>query len=162
VERRYTGVLHIKGWVEQMFLGQYHHNLDSKNRLTIPSRFRELLADGAYVMQGFDRNLMVLTASAFAKIYQRSNLMSLTDPITRLLKRLIFSTASHVDVDNAGRILIPEFLRQVIDLQSEAVVVGVGDYFEIWSPDLWTEQINQLQDAEANAQRFAALDMSTG
>jgi MraZ protein len=162
VERRYTGVLHIKGWVEQMFLGQYHHNLDSKNRLTIPSRFRELLADGAYVMQGFDRNLMVLTASAFAKIYQRSNLMSLTDPTTRLLKRLIFSTASHVDVDNAGRILIPEFLRQVIDLQSEAVVVGVGDYFEIWSPDLWTEQINQLQDAEANAQRFAALDMSTG
>ena len=85
----------------------------------------------------------------------------MTDPTARLLKRLIFSGADQVSVDKAGRILIPQFLRDATDLNNEAIVVGVGDYFEIWSPDLWAGQMAQIEDAEANAQRFMALDIST-
>ncbi len=145
-----------------MFLGQYQHSLDSKGRLTIPSRFREaMIADGAYVTQGFDCNLMVLTVPAFEHISQRVNQLSMTEPTARLLKRLIFSTAELVEVDKAGRILIPEFLRFATRLESEAIIVGTGDYFEIWSPGLWAEQTAKLQDADANAQRFALLDLST-
>lgn len=146
-----------------MFLGQYQHNIDSKGRLTIPARFRELLiAEGAYVTQGFDNNLMVLTVPTFAQIYQRVNRMSMTDPMARLLKRLIFSNADRVDVDKVGRILIPQFLRDAVELDGEAVIVGVGDYFEIWSTNMWQDQIAQLKDVEANAQRFMALDLSPG
>jgi DNA-binding transcriptional regulator/RsmH inhibitor MraZ len=58
--------------------------------------------------------------------------------------------------------LIPEFLRQVAYFDGEVVVVGVGDYFEIWSPPLWDEQQANLQDAEANTQRFIAFDLSAG
>jgi MraZ protein len=146
-----------------MFLGQYQHNIDSKGRLTIPARFRELLvAEGAYVTQGFDNNLMVLTVPTFTQIYQRVNRMSMTDPMARLLKRLIFSTADRVDVDKVGRILIPQFLRDAVELDGEAVIVGVGDYFEIWSTNIWQDQIAQLKDVEANAQRFMALDLSPG
>lgn len=152
----------VKGEVEQMFLGQYQHSLDNKGRLTVPSRFREVIvADGAYITQGFDCNLMILTVPAFEHIYQRVNKMSMTGEITRLLKRLIFSTAERVDIDKAGRILIPEFLRTTTRLETEAIIVGVGDYFEVWSPGLWAEQTAKLQDAEANAQRFALLDLST-
>jgi MraZ protein len=163
VERRYIRRSTFKGRVEHMFLGQYQHNIDSKGRLTIPARFRELLvAEGAYVTQGFDNNLMVLTVTTFTQIYQRVNRMSMTDPMARLLKRLIFSNADRVDVDKVGRILIPQFLRDAVELDGEAVIVGVGDYFEIWSTNIWQDQITQLKDVEANAQRFMALDLSPG
>ncbi len=143
-----------------MFLGRYHHTLDKKGRLTIPARFRDALEGGAYLVQGFDRNLMVLTPPVFERIYRRVNALSMTDPVARQLKRLIFSAASPVEVDRAGRILIPPYLREAIALEGEAVVVGVGDYFEIWPATAWEEQMAVLQDAEANAQRFAALDIS--
>jgi MraZ protein len=143
-----------------MFLGQYEHTIDEKGRLTIPSRYRDLLQDGAYITQGFEQNLMVLTAAAFDHISNRVNRMSMTDPIARQLKRLIFSHADRVEVDRAGRILIPQFLRTSAQLDGAAIMVGVGDYFEIWSPEQWQEQNSLLQDGEANAQRFAALDLS--
>ena len=144
-----------------MFLGQYHHSFDEKNRLTVPSRFREPIAGGAFVVQGLDPNLMVLTPEAFEIIYQRIMAMNLTDPVARLLRRIILGNASQLDVDSAGRILLPQNLREFAGLQGEAVLVGQGDYFEIWSPDRWQEQQVQVNDAETNAQRFAALDLKT-
>lgn len=145
-----------------MFLGQYQHNVDSKGRLTIPARYRDLLDDGAYVTQGFDRNLMVMTVPAFEALSQRVKGMSITDSRARLLRRLLFSNGERVDVDKAGRILIPQFLRQAADLDGEATVVGVGDYFEIWSPGHWSEQAGRLQDADANSDLFSMFDISSG
>jgi len=143
-----------------MFLGQYQHTLDNKGRLTIPARYRDLLDDGAYLTQGFDRNLMVMTVSAFEALSRRINSMSITDSRARLLRRLLFSNGERVDVDKAGRILIPQFLRQSASLDSDAIVVGGGDYFEIWSPGHWAEQAVRLNDAEANADLFSIFDIS--
>jgi MraZ protein len=145
-----------------MFLGQYRHTIDAKGRLIVPARFRDLVDDGAYIAQGFDRNLMVLTSSAFEMVSQRVNRMSLTDEVARQLRRLIFATADRVELDKTGRIRLPQFLMDVAGLAGEAMVVGVGDYFEIWAPERWERQSNLLQDADANAERFAALDLSTG
>jgi MraZ protein len=144
-----------------MFLGRYRHTLDNKGRLTVPSRYRELLAEGAYVIQGLDRNLWVLTPGAFQAISLKVNEKSITDPSVRLLRRLIYSNGEQVEVDKAGRILIPQFLREAAGLDSEALLVGVGDYFEIWSPENWSQQESQLQDVEANAQRFVEFDISS-
>jgi len=142
-----------------MFLGQYEHAIDEKGRLTIPARFREALANGAYVLQGFDHNLIVLDSPSFESIYARVNQMSMTDPTARQLKRFIFSTAERVEIDRAGRMLLPSFLRDSAQLDGSAVVVGVGDYLEIWSPEVWARQQDLLQDVDANAQRFAAFEL---
>lgn len=143
-----------------MFLGQYRHNLDDKGRLTVPARYRELLEAGAFVLQGFDRNLMALTAPTFEAMIRQVNQMNMVDPHTRELKRLLFSTADRIEPDKNGRILLPQFLRELAGLETEAVLVGVGDYFEIWAPQAWEAQFAQLQDAEANTQRFAGLQLS--
>jgi MraZ protein len=145
-----------------MFLGQYQHNLDEKGRLMIPVRYRELLAAGAFIMQGFDRCLMVMTDSHFQEVYERINAMNMADPNARLLRRLILSTAYPVEIDKIGRILVPQMLRQVNGLDGEAIVAGQGEYFEVWNPLEWNEQVNQLQDIEMNNQRFATLDLSKG
>ncbi len=143
-----------------MFLGQFQHNLDEKGRLMIPARYRELLAAGAFITQGFDKCLMVMTENYFKQVYDRINAMNLADPTARLLRRLILSNAYPVEVDKVGRILVPQNLRQVIALESEAILAGQGEYFEVWTPAAWNEQMNQLQDIETNNQRFATLDLS--
>ena len=143
-----------------MFLGQFQHNLDEKGRLMIPARYRELLAAGAFITQGFDKCLMVMTDVYFGQVYDRINSMNLADPTARLLRRLILSNAYPVEVDKVGRILVPGNLRQVIALNGEAIVAGQGDYFEVWNPADWTAQMDQLQDIETNNQRFATLDLS--
>lgn len=144
-----------------MFLGNFQHNLDDKGRLMIPARFREMLEDGAYITQGFDRCLMVMTEAYFQQVYERINAMNLADPTARLLRRLILSNAYPVEVDKVGRILMPQNLRQFIGFDGEAVVAGQGDYFEIWMPSDWTTQMDQIHDTEANNQRFATLDLSS-
>jgi MraZ protein len=95
-------------------------------------------------------------------VYDRINAMNLADPTARLLRRLILSNAYPVDVDKVGRILVPPILRQAIALDGEAILAGQGEYFEVWTPAAWNEQMAQLQDVETNNQRFAALDLSRG
>jgi MraZ protein len=143
-----------------MFLGRYHHNLDEKGRLTIPAKFREAFAEGAFLTQGFDRNLRLLTEADFEVMAAQINHLSMTDPAIRQLRRLIFATASEVQLDRIGRTLVPQFLREFAGLDNEAIIVGVGEAIEIWSPEVWAEQESLLLDAEANAQKFAELDLS--
>ena len=145
-----------------MFLGQFQHNLDEKGRLMIPARYRELLAAGAFITQGFDKCLMVMTDVHFQEVYERINAMNLADPDARLLRRLILSNAYSVEIDRIGRILVPQNLRQVIGLDGEAIVAGQGEYFEVWAPADWNKQMDQLQEIETNNQRFATLDLSRG
>jgi MraZ protein len=141
-----------------MFLGRYSHNLDDKGRLTVPARFRELLEpDGAFIMQGFDHNLMILPSATFHNLSDKVHRMSMTNPDARLLRRLLYASAERVEVDRAGRILIPQFLRQSAGLETGVMIVGNGDYFELWSPEYWQVQDSQLQDAESTATRFADL-----
>lgn len=144
-----------------MFYGQFHHNFDDKGRLTIPARYRELLAaEEAIVMRGFDQNLIVFPASAFERISRRVYQMSLTDPKARLLRRLVFSGASHLEIDKSGRILLPQFLRENYAQGPSVVVVGAGNYFEIWAPELWDGQEGMLRD-DSLAHMFADLMLTS-
>ena len=144
-----------------MFLGNFQHNLDDKGRLMIPARFRELLEGGAYITQGFDKCIMVLTEDYFKQVYERIEAMNLADPTARLLRRLILSNAYPVEVDKVGRILVPQNLRAFLGIENgELTVAGQGEYFEVWTPALWNEQMAELQKTEANNARFSTLDLS--
>jgi MraZ protein len=145
-----------------MFLGQYDHSIDAKGRLTIPVRFRPALATGAYVTQGFDRNLVVYTMESFQRLAARANLLTTTDPEARAVRRVLFGGATEVSLDSVGRILLPEFLRQYAGIENETVLVGAGEYFEIWGADVWSGEQRSVTNPESNAQRFKAFDLSSG
>jgi MraZ protein len=145
-----------------MFLGEYHHNLDSKDRLTVPAKYREDLGDELYFVQGFDLSLMAMPNQTFEKVLQRLQALNIADPDVRLLNRRILGSATQVGVDKNGRVLIPEFLRRRVGLDSELVLVGQGAYFEIWSPEEWAKQEAAQLDTEANNQRFKVLDLRLG
>ena len=144
-----------------MFLGQFQHNLDDKGRLMVPARYRDLLAAGAFITQGFDKCLMVMTDAYFKQVYERINNMNLADSTARMLRRLILSNAYPVEVDKVGRILVPQNLREFLGIASgELTVAGQGEYFEVWTPAEWKSQMDNLQDVEANEGRFSTLDLS--
>ena len=143
-----------------MFLGQFQHNLDDKGRLMIPATFRQTLEGGAYITQGFDRCLMVMTKDYFQEVYQRINAMNLADPTARMLRRLILSNAYAIELDKVGRILVPQNLRQFVGFDGEAIVTGQGEYFEVWTPIDWGAQTDAFHDTEANNQRFSTLNLS--
>jgi MraZ protein len=144
-----------------MFLGQFQHNLDDKGRLMVPARYRDLLAAGAYITQGFDKCLMVMTDAHFTEVYNIINGMNMADLAARELRRMILSNAYPVEVDKVGRILVPQNLREFLGITSgELTVAGQGEYFEVWTPAEWKTQMDKLHDVEANAQRFATLNLS--
>ncbi len=143
-----------------MFLGQYQHSLDAKGRIIVPARFREELAEGGFVTRGFDRCLMVMTLDYFELVYQRINAMNLADPATRELRRLFFANAYSITPDKIGRINLAPNLREFAKIESDTIVAGQGEYFEIWLPTLWEAQMTTLENEEANLERFSALDLS--
>jgi len=142
-----------------MFLGEYAHTLDTKGRLTVPVKFREALASGAVVTRGYDKNLHLYTHEAFEHLTERLRTLSLTDPNNRALLRLQFSGASEADIDAQGRVLLPAFLRDYAGLNGECLVVGVGEFVEIWSRAGWDEQLAVINNAGLNAERFADIQI---
>jgi len=152
---------HKTWWrIKKLFLGQYRYSFDDQDGLLMPARFREMLADGGYVTQGFDRNLVILTPTAFQEIYRLIAALNIADPLARFLHRMILGTATEIQVDDAGRIVLPGNLRTFANLAGEAVLIGQGDYFEVWAPGFWSQQEAYIQDAEANATRFIGLNLA--
>lgn len=149
----------FKAQVELMFLGEFNHSIDEKGRVTIPSLYRQKLEGGAYITQGFDRNLMVLQLNTFENMANRLNRMNITDPSVRELRRLLFSKAQKIQLDGSGRILIPPFLREKLDDTNEIVLIGGGSYFELWSGAKWKAQIGHMDEVQNNARYFADLEL---
>lgn len=148
------------GKVEQVFLGRFDHTIDEKGRITIPSRFRELLENGAYLTRGFDKNLLVIPAPAFEELYLRITALSITDSAARILRRNFFTPAARLEFDRAGRILIPPYLREAAQLRENVIIAGTGEGFEIWAAEHWQEQEDLLQNPDALQPIFNRLDIS--
>ena len=145
-----------------MFMGEFTHAIDEKGRLTIPAKFREELERGAVITRGYEKYLLIYTADTFKRLTERAESLSPTDPENRALLRLTFSGASDGVPDKQGRLLLPPFLREYASLNGECVIVGVGQYVEVWSKDGWAEQLKIVNDPAINAKRFADLNLATG
>lgn len=136
-----------RGWgSEFMFLGQYSYTLDSKGRLTIPSRYREELPVEVVLTRGLDRCLVVYPIDVWEEISQKVTSLPITDPRGRTLRRVFFADAISAELDRQGRMLIPDRLRNYagLELSSEVAIVGLDRFIELWSPRRW-EEVNQSQ-----------------
>ena len=145
----------------ELFLGKFFRTFDTKSRFTVPPPFQAELTSGAYMTQGFDRNLQILTADAFKEIYRRATALSIADPLARQLLQLFLGSAVKLQGERLTTVFVPEDLKEFAALKADVVLVGQGDYIEIWAPELWSAQETQLRDAEANSSRFAALAVAT-
>lgn len=120
-----------------MFLGENRHTIDEKGRLTIPAKYRGLLAAGVVVTRGIDRNLIAFSMEGWEELAARVKSLPWSDPSTREFRRRVFSGAVDLVPDRQGRILLPPYLREFANLGTEVVIAGVHDHLEIWNDKAW-------------------------
>jgi MraZ protein len=140
-----------------MLLGEFEHTIDDKNRLTLPAKFREELAEGIVVTRGMDGCLYAYPRGDWMERFQ-SRVGGL-DPLSRegrKLQRHFFSGAAEAEVDKQGRIMIPAPLLRYAGLQRDVVVAGVHDHLEIWDRETWRRELDEVEgSAEHVAERLA-------
>lgn len=139
-----------------MFLGEYIHTIDEKGRLTIPAKFRALLAPGLVITRGFDQNLMLFPMDNWQELAQRISERPLSDEDTRAFRRRVFSGAVDLVPDKQGRVLLPQYLRDFAGINGEAVLVGMFNYLEIWNAQAW-QTVREKVESENDADRWQDL-----
>jgi MraZ protein len=122
---------------DRMFIGQYRHNLDSKNRLIIPAKFRDSLGESFIVTKGLDGCLTVYTNEDWEVMIKKLTQIPSTKKEARLYLRNIASKATECQLDSQGRIQLPQFLIATADIKKSCVILGVADHVEIWPEETW-------------------------
>ena len=120
-----------------MFMGEYRHSLDAKNRMIIPAKFRDELGNTFVVTKGLDGCLTVYTSSQWTKIIEKLEKLPTTKKEARQYVRYLTSKASECELDGQGRIQLPQVLVAAADIKKKCVVVGAADHVEIWSEERW-------------------------
>jgi MraZ protein len=123
-----------------MFRGRYEHTVDSKGRLSIPSKFRDLLGeryDSRLVVTAFDGCLIAYPNAEWHILEERIAGLAEFKKETRALLRFFYSNAADCTIDKLGRILIPQPLRDYAKLDKDVVLIGAFKQFEIWSKPMW-------------------------
>jgi MraZ protein len=140
-----------------VFTGEYRHTVDDKGRIAVPAKFRVQLGAGAVVSRWLDACLAIHTQAGWDALATKVAALPITDQNARRFQRLIFAGAAEVELDRQGRILLPAYLREHIDLQNEAMVVGSRDHAEIWVPATWATYAQGLEDPDELAEAFQGL-----
>lgn len=142
-----------------MFMGEYNHTIDTKGRVIIPSKFREVLGDTFVVTKGLDGCLFVYDNTEWNAFEEKLKTLPLTNRNARQFVRFFLAGAAEVEVDKQGRILIPGVLREFAGLEKDVVLIGVASRIEIWDK----EKLNQSQidedDMESIAEQMEELGL---
>ena len=128
-----------------MFIGEFTHTLDEKKRLSLPSKFRKDLGKTVIITHGLDSCLFMFTLSEWANISAKLGALSMGNPDSRAFNRIMLAGAVEVEVDTAGRILMPDFLKDYMGLPAagdkkasqKVVFTGVHTRVEIWEETKW-------------------------
>ena len=129
-----------------MFMGEYHHNLDEKSRIVIPSNFRFELKDNFIIAKGLENCLYIFSNNEWQKVVSKLENLPFTKKDVRVFKRAFFSGASNVEIDKSGRIVISSNLKDYARIKRECVIIGAGDRIEIWDKDEWNNFNNSYKD----------------
>ncbi|MGB4985349.1 MAG: division/cell wall cluster transcriptional repressor MraZ [Erysipelotrichaceae bacterium] len=128
------------------FMGEFNHNIDSKGRIVIPSKYREYFNDKVILTRGYDGCLSLYLEEQWLKIIDELNKLPLTNNEVRNYVRLTTAKASDCEIDNQNRILISKSMMSLAQLQKECVFVGANDHLELWAKEKWEEYSNAVND----------------
>ena len=131
-----------------MFLGEYEHAIDAKGRMAVPAKFRTQMDRGAVISKGMGTCLSVYTMERWEQKSAELIADKSSDEL-RDFERRIYPSASELELDAQGRIIIPAKLRIYANLGTEVTIAGVRDHFEIWDRTAWQTYQERL-DAEGS------------
>lgn len=134
------------------FRGINSINMDTKGRLAIPKRYRESIAEASenQLVATIDLHspcLLIYTMDEWEVIERKLMSLPNMDPQARLVQRLLLGHATEMEMDGQGRVLLPSLLREHAKLEKEAILLGQGNKFELWSQEAWDENRPEMLDS---------------
>ncbi|TZE81943.1 division/cell wall cluster transcriptional repressor MraZ [Calorimonas adulescens] len=143
-----------------MLIGEYRHTLDSKGRIIIPAKFRGELGEHFVMTKGLDGCLFVYPLSEWQSIEDKLRKLPMNKKDARTFERFFFSGAVECEMDNQGRVVIPQNLREYAGITNEVVIIGISTRVEIWSQDKWENYNNESDYTyEDIAERLEDIDL---
>ncbi|MBI2055944.1 MAG: division/cell wall cluster transcriptional repressor MraZ [Candidatus Sungbacteria bacterium] len=135
-----------------MLIGEYQHTLDTKKRLAIPAKLRKEIGERMILTRGLNSCLFIYPMQQWEKLTEKLSQLPVGQGDTRSFLRLLFSGAVEVELDQLGRILVPDYLKAYAGLGTRVVVAGVFDRLEVWDEEKWN---NYKQEVEKNTDMIA-------
>jgi MraZ protein len=140
-----------------MFIGEYQHAIDSKNRMIIPSKFRDELGSKFVLTKGLDGCLYAYTMDEWKVLEDKLKKLPLTSKDARAFVRFFFSGANEIDIDKQGRALIPQNLLEYAGIEKDIVSIGVSTRIEIWCKVKWDDYNNSNIDFDEISEKMSEL-----
>ncbi len=141
-----------------MLIGEYEHTLDDKKRVSLPKQFRQELGKKIIVTRGLDNCLFIYSTVAWKRLSEKLQTLTFAQADTRGFNRFFLSGAAEVDVDAAGRILIPDHQKQFAQLGKTVVFTGVSDRVEVWDVERWQNYKARIEkEADALAEKLGEI-----
>lgn len=128
-----------------LFVGEYKHSLDAKNRLFIPAKYRDMLGDSFYITRKMEKCLAIYSEAEWNKLTDKLN--TLPDSVVGSIKQFLYSKTISVSPDSQGRVVLPPELLTYASIDKNTVIIGVGDHLQIWSDKLWEEKESAIDTA---------------
>ncbi|PIR02225.1 MAG: cell division/cell wall cluster transcriptional repressor MraZ [Candidatus Nealsonbacteria bacterium CG_4_9_14_3_um_filter_35_11] len=133
-----------------MFIGEYSYTIDSKKRLTIPPKFRKILGSKAVLTKGLDSCLFLYPQKDWQELAEKLSKLPLSQANARGFARIMLAGAMDVNLDNLGRVLIPDYLKEYAKLNKKIVVVGLYNRIEVWDEIKWQEYKQKTETQAGN------------
>lgn len=130
-----------------MLMGEFHHNIDEKSRLIIPSKFRNELGDKFIITKGLDKCLFVYSFDEWNKIMQKVSRLQFTKKNVRAFERAFIGGASTNEFDKQGRISITSPLVHYANINKECVIIGVNERIEIWALEEFNKYMKENEES---------------
>ena len=132
-----------------MFMGEYSHNIDTKGRIIVPSKFREGLGERFVITRGLDQCLFAYPMNEWRTLEEKLKKLPLTKKDARAFTRFFFSGAVECELDKQGRINIPAPLRKYAAMEKECAVIGVSNRVEFWDASNWDSFVEESEESFA-------------
>ena len=130
-----------------MLMGEFHHNIDDKGRLIIPSKFRSELGESIIITKGLDKCLFVYSLKEWNKITEKISALQFTKKNVRAFERAFIGGASTIEFDKQGRINITSPLVHYANIEKECVIIGVNERLEIWSKEEFEKYMKENEES---------------
>lgn len=128
-----------------MLIGEYQHTLDPKKRLAIPAKLRKELGERAVLTRGLDNCLFLYPLQEWQRLTEKLGQLPVGQTNTRSFLRLMLAGAAEVELDQLGRILIPDYLKTYAGLKQQVVIAGVYNRLEIWDEERWESYKGEVE-----------------
>jgi MraZ protein len=137
------------------FLGEYESTIDSKGRFLLPAAFKKQLpendATNFVINRGFEKCLTLYPQKSWEPIFANISKLNDFDPKVRAFRRTFFNGATPIEVDSAGRILLPKNLLGHANLEKDIVLVSAINKIEIWDKQTYTQFFDAVTDESFSA-----------